>query len=85
MEDERLKEKRPSGELQEVKVDVHSGDLDIIHSDARPVIHDRDPKRVNTSLKVTNVHQHEPAQRIRSTGHGMGFVLESRREIMTGR
>uniref|UniRef100_A0A3Q0SYN5 Caveolin n=1 Tax=Amphilophus citrinellus TaxID=61819 RepID=A0A3Q0SYN5_AMPCI len=52
MEDEGLKEKRPSGELQEVKVDVHSEDLDFIHSGTRPVIHDRDPKRVNTSLKI---------------------------------
>lgn len=59
MEDERLKDKRPLGELLKVKVDVHSEALDFIHSDTRPVIYDRDPKKVNSSLKVTNV---QPAE-----------------------
>ncbi|XP_012715727.2 caveolin-2-like [Fundulus heteroclitus] len=45
MDEQRLK----SGELMEVKVDV---DLDFTQSDTGPQIEDRDPKRVNSSLKV---------------------------------
>ncbi|TNN85641.1 Caveolin-2 [Liparis tanakae] len=39
-------------ELVEVKVNAQSEDLNAILSDASPSIHDRDPKRVNKSLKV---------------------------------
>ncbi|XP_069007156.1 caveolin-2-like [Embiotoca jacksoni] len=53
MEDERLKDMRPAaGELVEVKVDVRSEDLDSTSRNTRPLIHDRDPRRVNSSLKV---------------------------------
>ncbi|XP_029288303.1 caveolin-2-like [Cottoperca gobio] len=53
MEDQRLKDKRPAVELMEVKVDVQSADLNSTHTDTRPQIEDRDPKGVNTILKVT--------------------------------
>ncbi|XP_051271170.1 caveolin-2-like [Dicentrarchus labrax] len=53
MEDERSKDKRQAEELMEVKVDVQSEDLNSTHRDTRPLIHDRDPKRINKSLKVT--------------------------------
>lgn len=56
MEDRRLKDNRPARDLVEVQVDLQSEDLNSNHSDTRTLIHDRDPKRVNTSLKVTNVH-----------------------------
>ncbi|KAK9529066.1 hypothetical protein VZT92_013183 [Zoarces viviparus] len=36
-----------------IKVNVQSEDLNSTHSDASPLVHDRDPKRVNKSLKVT--------------------------------
>ncbi|XP_041836943.1 caveolin-2-like [Melanotaenia boesemani] len=52
MEDQGLKDTRLSEELVEVKVDVHSEDVDFIHDDVRPLIHNRDPKRVNSNLKV---------------------------------
>lgn len=58
MEERRLKDKGPAGELMEVKVDVPTGDPNSTHSDARPPRHDRDPKGVNKSLKVTNVQCH---------------------------
>lgn len=58
MEDQRLKDERPAGELMEVKVDVQGEDLNPTQRDTRPLIHDRDPKRINKSLKVTNVHRH---------------------------
>uniref|UniRef100_A0A672HUL0 Caveolin n=2 Tax=Salarias fasciatus TaxID=181472 RepID=A0A672HUL0_SALFA len=35
-----------------VEVDVHSEELDFARGDPKPPIHDRDPKRVNSSLKV---------------------------------
>ncbi|KAM8756313.1 caveolin-2-like [Acanthopagrus schlegelii] len=53
MEERRLKDKGPAGELMEVKVDVPTDDPNSTHSDARPPLHDRDPKGVNKSLKVT--------------------------------
>ncbi|KAJ4927528.1 hypothetical protein JOQ06_015255 [Pogonophryne albipinna] len=53
MEDQRLKDERPAEELMEVKVDVQSEDLNSTHSDTRPQIQGRDPKGVNTILKVT--------------------------------
>ncbi|XP_038553919.1 caveolin-2-like [Micropterus salmoides] len=53
MEDQGSKNKRPASELMEVKVDVQSEDLNSTHSDTRPLIQDRDPKRINKSLKVT--------------------------------
>ncbi|XP_061584484.1 caveolin-2-like [Cololabis saira] len=52
MEDQRLKGRRPSEEMMEVTVDVESEDQDINYSNSRPRIHDRDPKRVNSNLKV---------------------------------
>ncbi|XP_068450908.1 caveolin-2-like [Clinocottus analis] len=52
MEDQGLND-TGTMELMEVKVYAQSEDLNSIHSDARPPIHDRDPKRVNTSLKVS--------------------------------
>ena len=42
----------------DVIVEVQSEDLHSSHRDVRPLIHDRDPKRVNKSLKVTNMHLH---------------------------
>ena len=42
----------------EVKVDVPSGDPNSTHSDARPLLLERDPKGVNKSLKVPNVQCH---------------------------
>ncbi|XP_076606748.1 caveolin-2-like [Chaetodon auriga] len=51
MEDQRLKDRRSAGELMEVK--VQSEDLNSTSSDTRPLIHDRDPKKVNKNLKVT--------------------------------
>lgn len=67
MEDERLKDLRPAGELMEVKVDVQSEDLNSTHRDTRPLMHDRDPKRVNKSLKVTDVHHHRDLINIKRT------------------
>lgn len=58
MEDQTLQDERPAGELMEVKVDVQSEDLNSTHSDTRPLIYVRDPKRINKSLKVTNVRRH---------------------------
>lgn len=52
MEDQRLKDERPAEELMGVKVDVQSEDLNSTHSDTRPQIQGRDPKGVNTILKV---------------------------------
>lgn len=45
-------------ELVEVKVNAQSEYLNAIISDASPLIHDRDPKRVNKNLKVTSVYCH---------------------------
>ncbi|XP_037636338.1 caveolin-2-like [Sebastes umbrosus] len=53
MEDQRLKDMRPAEELMEVKVDGQSEDLNSTHSGKGPLIHDRDPKGINKSLKVT--------------------------------
>ncbi|XP_049438954.1 caveolin-2-like [Epinephelus fuscoguttatus] len=53
MEDQRLRDEGPEVELMDVKVDVQSDDLSSTHSDTRPLIHDRDPKGINKSLKVT--------------------------------
>ncbi|KAL7406931.1 hypothetical protein ABVT39_000384 [Epinephelus coioides] len=53
MEDQRLRDEGPEVELTDVKVDVQSDDLSSTHSDTRPLIHDRDPKGINKSLKVT--------------------------------
>lgn len=39
----------------EVKVDVQSEDQDFSRNNARPLIHDRDPNKINSNLKVTNV------------------------------
>ncbi|XP_047439538.1 caveolin-2-like [Mugil cephalus] len=52
MEEQRLKEARAAEDLMEIKVDVNSEDLDSSHFDTRPLVYDRDPKRVNSSLKV---------------------------------
>uniref|UniRef100_A0A3P8TDX6 Caveolin n=1 Tax=Amphiprion percula TaxID=161767 RepID=A0A3P8TDX6_AMPPE len=52
MEEPRLKDERAAGEVMEVKVDVDAEDLDCSRSDTRPLIHDRDPKRISNSLKV---------------------------------
>ena len=67
MEDQRLKDKRAAGELMEVKVDAAPEDLNSTHSDKRPLLHDRDPKRVNKSLKVTNVHHHRDLTKLKHT------------------
>lgn len=67
MEDQGSKNKRPASELMEVKVDVQSEDLNSTHSDTRPLIQDRDPKRINKSLKVTNVHCHRDLINIKHT------------------
>ncbi len=58
MENQRLKDKRQGEELMEVKVDVQSEDPNSTHSNTKPLIEDRDPKRINKSLKVTTVHHH---------------------------
>lgn len=55
MEDQGLEDQRPVVELMEVK--VQSEDLKSKHADRRPAITDRDPKRINKSLKVTNEHR----------------------------
>ncbi|CAN9511700.1 unnamed protein product [Ophioblennius macclurei] len=47
-----MKDQGPAGELMEVEVDVHSEERDSTHGDRKPVVHDRDPKRINSSLKV---------------------------------
>ncbi|KAM6947107.1 caveolin-2-like [Lycodopsis pacificus] len=52
MEDQGLNDARTM-ELMEIKVNVQSEDLNSTLSDASPLVHDRDPKRVNKSLKVT--------------------------------
>ncbi|XP_013864470.1 caveolin-2 isoform X1 [Austrofundulus limnaeus] len=52
MVDQRLKDTSPHGEMMEVRVDLHSEELDSTLEDVRPLIHDRDPKRVNSNLKV---------------------------------
>lgn len=62
-----MEDRRPAGELVEVKVDVQSEDLNSRRGDARPLIHDRDPKGVNKSLKVTNVHRHRDLINIKHT------------------
>lgn len=51
----------------EVKVDVPSGGPNSTHSDARPLLHDRDPKGGNKSLKVTNVQCHRDLINIEHT------------------
>ncbi|XP_032370354.1 caveolin-2 [Etheostoma spectabile] len=53
MEDQRLKDKRPEVEFMDVKVDIQSEDLNSKQCEIRLLIDDRDPKRVNKSLKVT--------------------------------
>lgn len=58
MEDQRLRDEGPEVELMDVKVDVQSDDLSSTHSDTRPLIHDRDPKGINKSLKVMSVQHH---------------------------
>ncbi|KAM9758329.1 caveolin-2-like [Menidia menidia] len=50
MEDETINATRLPEELVDVKVDVHFEDLHC--SDVKPMIQDRDPKRINNSLKV---------------------------------
>nr|XP_054605149.1 caveolin-2 [Nothobranchius furzeri] len=52
MEERRLNGTNPSEELVEVKVEEHSEDLVFTHTDKRPPFHDRDPRRVNSNLKV---------------------------------
>ncbi|XP_022047921.1 caveolin-2-like [Acanthochromis polyacanthus] len=52
MEEQRLKDEGAAGEPMEVKLDVDAEELDCSRSDTRPLIQDRDPKRINSSLKV---------------------------------
>ncbi|XP_026162120.1 caveolin-2-like [Mastacembelus armatus] len=52
MEKQRLKDKTSAREVMEVKVDTQSEDPDSTHGDTRPRSHDRDPRRINKSLKV---------------------------------
>ncbi|XP_053171484.1 caveolin-2-like [Scomber japonicus] len=50
---QEFKQKKTIREQMDVIVEVQSEDLHSSHRDVRPLIHDRDPKRVNKSLKVT--------------------------------
>ncbi|XP_037535471.1 caveolin-2-like [Nematolebias whitei] len=52
MEERRLEDARAQEEMMEVKVDLYSDELDSDLGDERPLIQDRDPNRVNSSLKV---------------------------------
>ncbi|KAM6927450.1 caveolin-2-like [Xenentodon cancila] len=52
MEDQGLEGRRPSEEIMDVKVEVQSEDWVINQSNSKPLIHDRDPKRVHSNLKV---------------------------------
>lgn len=55
MEKRRLEDTRAQEEMTEVKVDLHSDELDSDLGDERPLIQSRDPNRVNSSLKVKTV------------------------------
>lgn len=55
---QRLKDKRTTGELMEIKAYIQSEDLNSTSSHARPLIHGRDPKSVNEILKITRVRCH---------------------------
>lgn len=59
MEERRLEDARAQEEMMEVKVDLHSDELDSDLGDERPLIQDRDPNRVNSSLKVKTLHCRE--------------------------
>lgn len=58
----------------EVKVDVEAEDPHSSHSDTRPLTDDRDPKSINKSLKVTNVHRHMALNNIKHVKQHMPWA-----------
>ncbi|KAM3621932.1 uncharacterized protein V6R79_017955 [Siganus canaliculatus] len=53
MDEETGQGRRSATELMDIRVDVPSEDLNPTQGHTKPLIYDRDPKRINQSLKVT--------------------------------
>lgn len=74
MEERRLEDAGAQEEMMEVKVDLHSDELDSDLGDERPLIQDRDPNRVNSSLKVKTLHCHEYFNQTKAKNNKWGLI-----------